>query len=129
GGGGGMECEVGVVGVIGGGWGGALLLVLPGGQAGTLFFLPDEGGNALLYQHIFWFFGHPEVYVLIIPAFGIISEIIPVFARKPIFGYKAVAFSTVGIAFISMFVWAHHMFTVGLGWGLQSFFMIATMLV
>ena len=69
------------------------------------------------------------MYVLIIPAMGIISEIIPVFARKPIFGYKAVAFSTVGIAFISMLVWAHHMFTVGLGWGLQSFFMIATMLV
>jgi cytochrome c oxidase subunit 1 len=106
-----------------------LLLLLLDRQVGTHFFLPSEGGNALLYQHFFWFFGHPEVYVLIIPAFGIISEIIPVFARKPIFGYKAVAFSSVGIAFISMLVWAHHMFTVGLGWGLQSFFMIATMLV
>jgi cytochrome c oxidase subunit I len=106
-----------------------LLLLLLDRQVGTHFFLPDQGGNALLYQHIFWFFGHPEVYVIILPAFGIISEIIPVFARKPIFGYKAVAFSSVGIAFISMVVWAHHMFTVGLGWGLQSFFMIATMLV
>jgi cytochrome c oxidase subunit I len=109
--------------------GAGLLLLLLDRQVGTHFFLPDQGGSALLYQHIFWFFGHPEVYVLIIPAFGIISEVIPVFARKPIFGYKAVAFSTVGIAFISMLVWAHHMFTVGLGWGLQSFFMIATMLV
>jgi cytochrome c oxidase subunit 1 len=106
-----------------------LLLLLLDRQVGTHFFLPDQGGNALLYQHLFWFFGHPEVYVIILPAFGIISEIIPVFARKPIFGYKAVAFSSVGIAFISMIVWAHHMFTVGLGWGLQSFFMIATMLV
>ena len=109
--------------------GGGLLMLLLDRQVGTHFFIPDDGGSALLYQHIFWFFGHPEVYVLIIPAMGIISEIIPVFARKPIFGYKAVAFSSVGIAFISMLVWAHHMFTVGLGWGLQSFFMIATMLV
>ena len=109
--------------------GAGLLMLLLDRQVGTHFFLPDEGGNAVLYQHIFWFFGHPEVYVLIIPALGIISEVIPVFARKPIFGYKAVAFSSVGIAFISMLVWAHHMFTVGLGWQLQSFFMIATMLV
>ena len=109
--------------------GAGLLLLLLDRQVGTHFFIPDQGGSALLYQHIFWFFGHPEVYVLILPAMGIISEIIPVFARKPIFGYKAVAFSTVGIAFISMLVWAHHMFTVGLGWGLQSYFMIATMLV
>jgi cytochrome c oxidase subunit 1 len=109
--------------------GAGLLLLLLDRQVGTHFFLPDQGGNALLYQHIFWFFGHPEVYVIILPAFGIISEIIPVFARKPIFGYKAVAFSSVAIAFISMVVWAHHMFAVGLGWGLQSFFMIATMLV
>ncbi len=109
--------------------GAGLLLLLLDRQAGTHFFIPDQGGNAILYQHIFWFFGHPEVYVIILPAMGMISEIIPVFARKPIFGYKAVAFSTVGIAFISMLVWAHHMFTVGLGWGLQSYFMIATMLV
>ncbi len=106
-----------------------LLLLLLDRQVGTHFFIPDSGGSALLYQHFFWFFGHPEVYVLILPAMGMISEIIPVFARKPIFGYKAVAFSTVGIAFVSMLVWAHHMFTVGLGWGLQSFFMISTMVV
>ena len=109
--------------------GAGLLLLLLDRQVGTHFFIPDQGGSALLYQHIFWFFGHPEVYILIIPAMGIISEVIPVFARKPIFGYKAVAFSSVGIAFISMLVWAHHMFTVGLGWGLQSYFMIVTMLV
>ena len=109
--------------------GAGLLLLLLDRQVGTHFFIPSEGGSALLYQHIFWFFGHPEVYVIILPAMGMISEIIPVFARKPIFGYKAVAFSSVGIAFISMLVWAHHMFTVGLGWGLQSYFMIVTMLV
>ncbi len=109
--------------------GAGLTMLLLDRQVGTHFFIPDQGGNALLYQHIFWFFGHPEVYVLILPAMGIISEIIPVFSRKPIFGYKAVAFSTVGIAFFSMLVWAHHMFAVGLGWGLQSFFMITSMLV
>ena len=105
-----------------------LLLVLPALSAGlTLlllerqwpgtfhFFDPQTGGSAVLYQHVFWFFGHPEVYVMILPAFGIISEILPVFARKPIFGYKAVAFSTVAIGFFSMLVWAHHMFTVGDG--------------
>ena len=109
--------------------GAGLLLLLLDRQVGTHFFIPSEGGSALLYQHIFWFFGHPEVYIIILPAMGMISEIIPVFARKPIFGYKAVAFSSVGIAFISMLVWAHHMFTVGLGWGLQSYFMLATMLI
>jgi cytochrome c oxidase subunit I len=109
--------------------GGGLLLLLLDRQVGTHFFLADHGGSTLLYQHIFWFFGHPEVYIIILPAMGMVSEIIPVFARKPIFGYKAVAFSTVGIAFISMLVWAHHMFTVGLGWGLQSFFMVVTLLV
>jgi cytochrome c oxidase subunit 1 len=95
----------------------------------THFFDPSEGGSAVLYQHAFWFFGHPEVYVMVLPAFGIISEVLPVFARKPIFGYKAIALSTVGIAFFSMFVWAHHMFTVGLPYSLQAFFMIASMTV
>jgi len=108
---------------------GALLLLLLDRQAGTDFFEPSGGGSAVLYQHLFWFFGHPEVYILVLPGFGIISEIIPVFARKPIFGYKAVAFSSLGIAFISMLVWAHHMFTVGLGDGLNTWFMIASVLV
>jgi cytochrome c oxidase subunit 1 len=78
---------------------------------------------------VFWFFGHPEVYIMVLPAFGMISEIIPVFARKPIFGYKAVAFSTAGIAFFSMLVWAHHMFTVGMPSFLNAFFMIASMVI
>ena len=107
----------------------ALLLLLLDRQAGTSFFLPDGGGSAVLYQHLFWFFGHPEVYILVLPAFGVVSEVIPVFARKPIFGYKAVAFSSLGIALISMIVWGHHMFTVGLGDGLNGFFMVATYLV
>ena len=92
---------------------GGLTLLLLDRQLGTHFFVPDEGGSALLWQHVFWFFGHPEVYVMILPAFGIVSEVIPVFARKPIFGYAAIAFSTLGIAFAGMLVWAHHLFTVG----------------
>ena len=106
-----------------------LTLLLLDRQAGTHFFLPDKGGNAVLYQHVFWFFGHPEVYIMVLPAFGMISEIIPVFARKPIFGYKAVAFSTAGIAFFSMLVWAHHMFTVGMPAFLNAFFMISSMVI
>jgi cytochrome c oxidase subunit 1 len=106
-----------------------LTLLLLDRQVGTHFFIPDKGGNALLWQHVFWFFGHPEVYIMILPAMGIVSEIIPVFSRKPIFGYKAIAFSTVGIAFVSMLVWAHHMFAVGLPWGLQAFFMVSSMAV
>jgi cytochrome c oxidase subunit 1 len=98
-------------------------------QAGTHFFIPDKGGSALLYQHVFWFFGHPEVYIMILPAMGVISEIIPVFSRKPIFGYTAIAVSTVAIGFYSMLVWAHHMFTVGLPGYLQGFFMISSMII
>ncbi len=106
-----------------------LTLLLLDRQAGTHFFLPAQGGNALLYQHVFWFFGHPEVYIMVLPVFGMISEIIPVFARKPIFGYKAVAFSTISIAFFSMLVWAHHMFAVGMPIGLDAFFMITSMVI
>jgi cytochrome c oxidase subunit 1 len=117
-----------------------LILVLPTLSAGltlmildrqldTHFFLPDEGGNAVLYQHVFWFFGHPEVYIMVLPAMGIISEVLPVFARKPIFGYTAIAFSTVAIGFYSMLVWAHHMFTVGLPTFLLGFFMISSMII
>jgi cytochrome c oxidase subunit 1 len=95
----------------------------------TNFFNPAEGGSPVLYQHAFWFFGHPEVYVIVLPAFGIISEVLPVFARKPVFGYKAIAFSTVAIGFFSMLVWAHHLFTVGLPIPLQAYFMIASMII
>jgi cytochrome c oxidase subunit 1 len=95
----------------------------------TNFFNPEEGGSPVLYQHAFWFFGHPEVYIIVLPAFGIISEVLPVFSRKPVFGYKAIAFSTVAIGFFSMLVWAHHMFTVGLPISLQAYFMIASMII
>jgi cytochrome c oxidase subunit 1 len=98
-------------------------------QGLTHFFLPAQGGSQVLYQHAFWFFGHPEVYIMVLPVFGMISEILPVFARKPIFGYKAVAFSTLAIAFFSLLVWAHHMFTTGLGTGLNSFFMLSSMVI
>jgi cytochrome c oxidase subunit I len=106
-----------------------LTLLLLDRQAGTHFFVPDENGNAVLYQHVFWFFGHPEVYVMILPAFGVISEVLPVFSRKPIFGYRAIVFSSVAIGFLSLLVWAHHMFTVGMPIGLQAFFMIASMVI
>jgi cytochrome c oxidase subunit 1 len=108
---------------------GALTLLLLDRQAGTHVFDPSHGGSAVLYQHLFWFFGHPEVYIMVLPAFGILSEVIPVFSRKPIFGYKAVAFSTVAIGFYSMLVWAHHMFSVGLPTGLNVFFMLSSMVI
>ena len=98
-------------------------------EVSTSFFDASDGGSAVLYQHAFWFFGHPEVYVMVLPAFGIISEVLPVFARKPIFGYKAVLLSTVAIGFFSMLVWAHHMFTVGLPYSLQAFFMVSSMVI
>jgi cytochrome c oxidase subunit I len=106
-----------------------LTMLLLDRQAGTHFFIPQKGGSAILYQHVFWFFGHPEVYIMILPAMGVISEVIPVFSRKPIFGYTAIAVSTVAIGFYSMLVWAHHMFTVGLPGYLQGFFMISSMII
>jgi cytochrome c oxidase subunit 1 len=106
-----------------------LTLLIFDRQLDTHFFRPDAGGDAVLYQHVFWFFGHPEVYIMILPAMGIISEVIPVFARKPIFGYTAIAFSTVAIGFYSLLVWAHHMFTVGLPDFLMGFFMISSMII
>jgi cytochrome c oxidase subunit 1 len=106
-----------------------LTLLMLDRHAGTHFFDVTHGGSALIWQHVFWFFGHPEVYIMILPAMGIVSEVIPVFSRKPIFAYKAVAFSTVGIGFVSMLVWAHHMFAVGMPIWLDSFFMIASLLV
>jgi cytochrome c oxidase subunit 1 len=109
--------------------GAGLTFLLLDRQVGTHFFIPDHGGNAVLYQHLFWFFGHPEVYVIILPAMGVISEVIPVFSRKPIFGYKAIAFSTVAIGFYSMLVWAHHMFSVGLPNFLNIFFMLSSMVI
>ena len=108
---------------------GSVTMLLTDKYFGTNFFNAAGGGDPVLYQHIFWFFGHPEVYIMILPAFGIISEIIPTFARKPIFGYKAMVFAIACIAFLSFIVWAHHMFAVGLPMGAELFFMYATMLI
>src|SRR5206468_12260541 len=106
----------------------ALIMVLLDRQLGAHFFDPQNGGSAFLWQHLFWFFGHPEVYILILPVFGMISEVIPVFARKVLFGYEFMATATMGIAFISLGVWAHHMFCVGMS-GAQDMFVVAWSLV
>jgi cytochrome c oxidase subunit 1/cytochrome c oxidase subunit I+III len=107
----------------------ALVMLLIDRQLGAHFFLPSEGGSALLWQHFFWSFGHPEVYILALPAFGMISEVIPVFSRKPIFGYEFVAGSTVAIAILSFGVWAHHMFATGLGHPADLVFAIGSMAI
>ena len=107
----------------------ALIMLLFDRNLGAHFFDTQAGGSALLWQHLFWFFGHPEVYILVLPAFGVISEVIPVFSRKVIFGYESVAVATVAIAFISLGVWAHHMFAVGLSRGLDWFFAGSTFLI
>ena len=108
---------------------GAVTMLLTDRYFATSFFNAAGGGSVLLYEHIFWFFGHPEVYVMILPAFGVVSEIIPTFSRKPLFGYAPMVYATVSIAFLSMLVWAHHMFTSGMPVGAQMFFMYATMLI
>jgi cytochrome c oxidase subunit 1 len=98
-------------------------------MAGTHFFDPAGGGEPLLWQHLFWFFGHPEVYILILPAMGIASDVLSVFSRKPIFGYHAMAFSMIGIAFLSWIVWGHHMFQSGMSPALGTSFMMSTMVI
>jgi cytochrome c oxidase subunit 1 len=107
----------------------AVTLLLTDRHFGTHFYDPTEGGSPLLWQHLFWFFGHPEVYIMVLPGFGIISEVLPVFARKPIFGYKAVAASTVVIAFLGLLVWAHHMFTTPSPAIVLVFFMLGSFLI
>ena len=107
----------------------ALFELLFDRRYGTLFFDPTEGGDPILWQHLFWLFGHPEVYILVLPAFGIISDVIPVFARKPLFGYQFVVFSGIAIGFIGFGVWAHHMFAAGLGPVANTAFGVSTAII
>ena len=108
---------------------GCVTMMLMDIHFGTSFFNAAGGGDPVLFQHVFWFFGHPEVYIMILPAFGIVSAIIPTFARKPLFGYASMVYATASIAFLSFIVWAHHMFTVGMPIAGELFFMYATMLI
>jgi cytochrome c oxidase subunit 1 len=107
----------------------ALVMVTFDRHFGTGFFNPGDGGQVILWQHLFWVFGHPEVYILILPAMGMVSEILPTFSKKPLFGYSVMVYSTCAIGFLGFAVWAHHMFTTGLGPWATTFFSAATMLI
>jgi cytochrome c oxidase subunit I len=107
----------------------ALVMLMFDRNFGTHFFIPAGGGDPILWQHLFWVFGHPEVYILILPAFGIVSEVLPVFSRKPLFGYAAMVFSGCFIAFLGFGVWSHHMFSTGMGPFADTFFSLMTMLI
>ena len=116
----------------------AAIMQLMDKLAGTSFFIPDGmaglaairgGGSPLLYQHLFWFLGHPEVYVLILPAMGIVCEVIANHTRKPIWGYKSLVYSALAVGFLSFIVWAHHMYLTGMGTAISTFFQTTTMII
>ena len=108
---------------------GAVTMMLTDRHFGTSFFDAAGGGDPVMFQHVFWFFGHPEVYIMILPAFGVVSAIVPTFARKPLFGYSSMVYATASIAILSFMVWAHHMFTVGMPVAGELYFMYATILI
>jgi cytochrome c oxidase subunit 1 len=108
---------------------GAITMLLTDRNFGTNFFAAAKGGDNVLFQHLFWFYSHPAVYIMILPAFGIISEILPAFSKKPIFGYHAMAWSTIAIGILGYIVWGHHMFSTGISAGLRTYFMVATMFI